>query len=96
VDVINKSMALLPADRYATAADFGNALYREFKMISDRSPSDVMYKFIKDPSAADIKMIPRVKKSGPTTPAIVVVTAAAATAVCVLLFSIAKLAGILP
>jgi serine/threonine protein kinase len=96
VDVINKSMALLPADRYATAADFGNALYREFKMISDRSPSDVMYKFIKDPAAADIETMPRVKKSGPSTPAVVAVTAAAATAVCAALFTIAKLAGILP
>jgi hypothetical protein len=34
--------------RYGTAAEFGSALYTEFRNISDRSPSEVLYYFVKN------------------------------------------------
>ena len=47
-DVIDRSMSLNLMIRYGTAAEFGSALYAEFRNISDRSPSDVLYYFTKN------------------------------------------------
>lgn len=46
--IVERSMSLSLVVRYATAAEFGSALYAEFRNISHLSPSDVLYYFIKN------------------------------------------------
>ncbi len=102
VETIQKSMAMSPNDRFATAAEMGNALYREFKTLSERSPADVMYHFVKDPTgggeAADA-MVPQKRKrpAKAKSPALIVAWSAGSTAmILIVLFIIGKLTHILP
>jgi eukaryotic-like serine/threonine-protein kinase len=96
--VVNKSMALSPGDRFATAADMANALYGEFKQICDRAPSEVIYSFIQDPvhwhsDTAQGSGAPARKKMSTRTA--VILTAAGSAAVIALLFFLAKLLHLL-
>jgi serine/threonine-protein kinase len=50
-EIIPRSMALDPAERYPTMADFGHDLFGIFRSISDRSPNDVLLRYIHDPSS---------------------------------------------
>ncbi len=100
VETINKSMALSPDDRFPTAAEMGHALYREFKTIAERSPSDVMYQFITNPSApmsAAEGVAMRLgtgRKSGRA--ALIAAAAGAVVLLLAVLFAIGKLTGLLP
>jgi serine/threonine protein kinase len=101
IEVVKKSMALLPEDRYTTAAEMGNALYKAFKTVSDRSPSDVIFSYIKDPAThgADIEVESRVEEKKPVwlqKQVAIALTTAAGAVVLTALFAIAKLCGILP
>ncbi len=97
VDAVNKSMALAREERFATAAEMANALYREFKMISDRAPSDVIYSFIKNPAEQqpDADVQTKAKKKGMATPALVALTAGGSIVLIAVLFTIAKVCGLL-
>jgi eukaryotic-like serine/threonine-protein kinase len=98
VDVVNKSMALTPGERFSTAAEMGNALYREFKMICDRAPSDVIYHFIKDPAVRgpDIEVTACPQKEGLSTPVVVGLTAGGAVLLLAVVFIIARIFHLLP
>jgi serine/threonine-protein kinase len=79
ISVVYKSMALIPAERFASAAEMGNALYREFKAVCEKSPSDVIYNFIKDPQA-DFSNIPQeivIRKKSPSLLKIIAFSVAA-------------------
>ena len=98
VGLVNKSMALAPDDRFATAAEMANGLYREFKLICDRAPSEVIYTFIQDPvrwqaDAASLPAKPAKKTMSMRT--VVILTAAASVAAVSLLFVLARLVGLL-
>ncbi|HUI92253.1 MAG TPA: serine/threonine-protein kinase [Chitinivibrionales bacterium] len=97
-DVVKKSMALSRDDRFGTAAEMANALYREFKMITDRAPADVVFDFIKNPAARgpDIEVAPRAKKEAWSTPVLVAVTAGGAVLLLALLFFAARFFHLLP
>jgi serine/threonine-protein kinase len=98
VDVVNKSMALTPDGRFGTAAEMGNALYREFKLICDRAPSDVIYNFIKNPAVRgpDIEVAACPEKKSLSTPAVVGLTAGGAVLLLVVVFIIARFFHFLP
>jgi serine/threonine-protein kinase len=51
VAIVDKSMALHPEDRYATIADFSYELFVILRSISDRSPNDIIQRFLTDPSS---------------------------------------------
>lgn len=102
VEVVKKSMAMQPEDRYATAADMGNALYKEFKILTDRSPSDVLYHFIKNPSengdvcsCQEVKPIVAKAKKSSSPVTVVIIAVSSAVAVIGVLFAIAKLTHLL-
>ncbi|MBN1308593.1 MAG: serine/threonine protein kinase [Chitinispirillaceae bacterium] len=57
--IIDKSMALNPADRYNTIADFGHDLFVVFRSISDRSPNDVILRYLHDPSSIPVWTPPK-------------------------------------
>jgi eukaryotic-like serine/threonine-protein kinase len=101
VETIKKSMALSRDERFSTAAEMGNALYREFKTIAERSPADVLYHFIKNPGAPmaiDAAAGAAAGQPGSKRSRTLVIMAAAGAAVLLLgvLFAIGKLSGILP
>ncbi|MBN1576247.1 MAG: serine/threonine protein kinase [Chitinispirillaceae bacterium] len=52
--LIDKSMALNPADRYNTIADFGHDLFAVFRSISDRSPNDIILRYLHDPHSIPV------------------------------------------
>ncbi len=97
VGVISKSMVLDVSVRYATAADFGRALYAELRKICDRSPSDVLYYFIKEGTFSDHSVQPHptsAHQKKRRLPLAVVIGG-----ICVIiaaLFGIVKLSGVLP
>ena len=99
VETINKSMALSPDERFTTAAEMGNALYREFKTLAERSPADVLYQFITNPDEAIDRAagapVARLEKKSGRFP-IIAAAAGAAVLLLVMLFAIGKLTGILP
>jgi serine/threonine-protein kinase len=99
VETIHKSMALSPDERFTTAAEMGNALYREFKTLAERSPADVLYQFITNPDAAiDLAAGAPVAKLEKKNGRILAIAAAAGAAVLllVMLFALGKLTGLLP
>jgi serine/threonine-protein kinase len=60
VDAVQKSMALDPAQRYATAAEFGQELYRIVLNLSDLPPQEIVRRYIEDPSSITV-VIPHKK-----------------------------------
>lgn len=62
VTVITRSMALDPADRFDTIADFGHALFGVFRSISDRPPYDIILRYLNDPASIPLWESP--KKTG--------------------------------
>jgi len=99
VETVKKSMALAPDQRFATSAEMGNALYREFKAMAERSPADVLYQFITNPGAPiDISEAPiagrKDRKNGRGK--IIAMAAAGAAILLVVLFAIGKMTGLLP
>jgi eukaryotic-like serine/threonine-protein kinase len=99
-DVVNKSMALTLDGRFGNAAEMGNALYREFKMICDRTPSDVIYNFIQHPEvrSPDIEVVAAecAKKEALPTPVVVGLTAGGAALLLAVIFIIARFFHLLP
>lgn len=51
VTVIDKSMALKPVDRYNTIDDFSHELFMVLRQISDRSPHEIIQRYLADPSS---------------------------------------------
>ncbi len=51
VSAIDKSLALEPQDRFASAADFGHELFAILRMISDRAPADIVSRYMNDPAS---------------------------------------------
>jgi len=51
VSIIDKSLALEPQDRYASAADFGHELYAVLREVSDRAPQDILLRYMVDPES---------------------------------------------
>lgn len=49
VSCIEKSIALEPQDRYSNIADFGHELFAILRMISDRSPHDLINRYMTNP-----------------------------------------------
>lgn len=97
VALVNKSMALLPENRFATAAEMGNSLYKEFKLLCDSAPSDVIYSFIKEPTrwSSDVSQLPRSGRKQRNSRAVIAITAVASAAAVSLLFVIARIIGLL-
>jgi serine/threonine-protein kinase len=60
-NIINRSMALSPSDRYGSSADFGRDLFAVFKTISDLAPQDILGSFMINPGATT--QIPRINTS---------------------------------
>lgn len=50
-EIIDKSMALNPEDRYCNAADFGNEIFKCLCSITNLSPHTIMQKYLTDPSS---------------------------------------------
>jgi serine/threonine-protein kinase len=96
-DVIDRSMSLNLMIRYGTAAEFGSALYAEFRNISDRSPSDVLYYFTKNidlppPSSGRFK-----KKKRFSNPLfITLATVGAGLLLLAVIWGTLKITGLLP
>ncbi len=99
VALVNTSMALLRENRFSTAAEMADGLYREFKLSCDKAPSDVIYSFVKNPSqwkaAASPAVVRKASKKKLSTRAIVAITAAASVAAISLIFALARLCGLL-
>lgn len=58
IAIVNRSMALEPADRYQNCSDFGQDIFAVFRNISDRAPQDIIGQFICNPSSiAEIRPI---------------------------------------
>jgi serine/threonine-protein kinase len=97
VELVNKSLALLPENRFSTAADMGSALYREFKLLSDQAPADVIYSFVKNPAQwkPEAGTAARPMRKHISTRQIVALTAAGSVVVISLLFALARLCGLL-
>jgi serine/threonine protein kinase len=51
IAIVDKAMALEPADRYANCADFSQDLFAVFRNISDRAPQDIIARFLTNPSS---------------------------------------------
>lgn len=49
--VITKTMALQPADRFGTAADFGHELFRILTEVTERAPQDIVIRYVQDPTS---------------------------------------------
>ncbi len=49
--IIDKCMALDPADRYNNMADFGNDLFGILRTVSDRSPNDNILRYLHNPTS---------------------------------------------
>jgi serine/threonine protein kinase len=93
VSVVNKGMAMSLDERYATAADMGNAIFSEFRTLSDRSPADIIHTFLKDP--ASIRMAVHAKKR-PARRHSFIMGALAGGAVLLVLIVLLRLVGLLP
>jgi serine/threonine-protein kinase len=104
IDVVNKSMAQDPQSRFVSAADMGNALYREFKTLTDRSPADVLYYFVKNPAESgdiagctpDEKPRPSQVTKKSNTFLVVSLAVSSAVAVLAILILLAKVLHLLP
>ena len=57
-------MALDRANRYSTIAEFGHDLFALFHAISDRSPHDLILRYLHDPASIPA-WVPEKKKSSP-------------------------------
>ena len=97
VELVNKSLALLPGNRFSTAAEMGSALYREFKLLSDQAPADVIYSFVKNPVQwkPEAGAAARPVRKHLSTRQIVALTAAGSVVAISLLFALARLCGLL-
>jgi serine/threonine-protein kinase len=51
VEIVEKSMALEPEDRYAHISDFGHDLFTVLTGMTDRSPNEILSRFAADPSS---------------------------------------------
>jgi len=52
--IINKSMALDPAARYNTSAEFGEECFAVFRSISNLSPNDIILRYLIDPTSIEV------------------------------------------
>jgi eukaryotic-like serine/threonine-protein kinase len=98
INVTAKAMALDLQIRYASAADFGRALYSELRKICDRSPADLLYFFAKDGTCPETPVhtqaIPVKKRKAPIPAA--VLYAGGGIIILAAIWGIFKLAGFLP
>jgi serine/threonine-protein kinase len=69
VEVVEKSMALEPDDRYAHIADFGHELFAILTKITDRAPQDILSRFAADPSS-----VPRWKPAAKSNKKLVLIS----------------------
>lgn len=74
--IIGKCMNLERESRYASAAELGHELYNVLIKISDRSPLDIVSRYMKDPTS-----VPVVKRGGKISPLFVTTAALGATVV---------------
>jgi serine/threonine-protein kinase len=51
VEIVEKSMALEPEDRYAHIAEFGHDLYTVLTKMTDSAPQEILSRFAADPSS---------------------------------------------
>lgn len=84
-NIITKSMALDPLNRYNSTADFGHALFGVLRSISDRSPHDIIIRYLSNTGSITEWHPPKVKKNrGIRWVAFGVVVAAASAALLLL------------
>lgn len=62
IEIVEKSMALEPADRYAHISEFGHDLFAILTKMTDRAPQDILSRFAADPSSIP-KWKPSVKSN---------------------------------
>jgi serine/threonine-protein kinase len=98
VGVVEKAMALDLQIRYASAADFGRALYAELRKINDRSPADLLFFFAKNGTCPEMPIhtpaisVKKRKVPFPTS----AVLAAGGAVILAAVWGILKLAGVFP
>jgi serine/threonine protein kinase len=95
-EIVDRSLSLDLSVRYGTAAELGGALYREFRSISDHSPSDVLYYFTTNaapPASASLRR----KKSGKSSSHLVTLaTIGAGLLLIAAIWGVLKITGVLP
>jgi serine/threonine protein kinase len=91
VTLIDKSMALEPANRFNNIADFGHAIFGVFRQVSDRSPHDTIVRYLKDPNSVP-PWVKSKKKSG-LSPFMLISTAVAAVLFIIIIILSIKLLG---
>ena len=90
--IIDKSMALDPADRYPDIADFGHDLFRILRKISDHSPHEIIINYQQNPESVP-QWIPEKKKNAPPNKLFFITGGASAALIVVWL--VLRLLGIL-
>jgi eukaryotic-like serine/threonine-protein kinase len=97
VSVASKAMALDLNVRFASAADFGLAMYAELRKLCDRPPSDILYFFSKDgtvpPSLVHAHSTVKQKKAAPWPVAFFI---GGIGVIIASILGILKLTGVLP
>ncbi|MBN1759055.1 MAG: serine/threonine protein kinase [Chitinispirillaceae bacterium] len=88
--IIDKSMALDPADRYPNIADFGHDLFKVLRLISDHSPHEIIMDYQHNPESIPVWTPGKENKS--LNPALII---GAVSAGIILLWGILKLSGVL-
>jgi serine/threonine-protein kinase len=94
IGVVNKAMALDLQVRYASAADFGRAVYAELRKTCDRSPSDILYYFAKDGSSPPMVQASSKKPFPKAVATLLIILGTCLIAAS--LWGICKLTGVLP
>ena len=95
-EIVDRSMSLDLSVRYGTAAELGGALYREFRSISDHSPSDVLYYFATNaaPSISSSVRKKKARNSSSLVPTLTIV--GGGLLLIAAIWGVLKIAGILP
>jgi serine/threonine protein kinase len=65
VTIIDKSLALNPDSRFASAAEFGEAVFSALHEITDRAPGDILYRFMTNPAAVGSTTVTRRREIAP-------------------------------
>ena len=88
--IIDRSMALDPADRFSNIADFGHELFKVLRLISDNSPHEIILNYQHDPESIPVWTA---KKSAKSFNPLYMVGAASAGVI--VLWGVLKLIGVL-
>jgi serine/threonine-protein kinase len=95
-EIVDRSMSLDLSVRYGTAAELGGALYREFRSISDHSPSDVLYYFATNAAPSVSSSVRKKKARNSSSLVLTLVIVGGGLLLIAAIWGVLKIAGILP